>query len=985
MISLRSVNASFMCVMFTLSTPVSIQWTTAEISGKNRCGLYLFDPHWRLSRPATTLPPPTPPPLTQALMIGSYIDYITYKGSVCDIRFPRNNTYRYANACSCPTLSYNLAKLVTYPAAIKSACRTSPVRRQDGQLIASFHIMCGYLAFYGEEKTFTSLYQPWNVKVPSRLMLNVTIWHFRSVSIANFFPNCMHVWSIYLIDHYGPRWKPERRLLHLCGTVLPRTIFTLGERVSIRHGGKGSHDPTSLLEFFLAYQPVEKSHVKRQLFDPSRSSQEGHLLALEHDEHTQMTSLNIDNVQAMFQIGDYDHQMWWSVRSILNFPEITELNLSCPAINHLRKSYVSIYDAPLHPLHVDPGGHWKSYHLDTLYCGVVSRDISYKSTLGDLTIYLAKRRDDVIAFSADVSHRNCTYAGRYCEMSTLSISQESEAEFALSSGNKTIQKRILISIDSRVSGFISLSDIAVQFEGFTDFPCIYGGVFLFEGESMSLVTSLCTSWVSQLWDGAISYEHGSRRLHFGQTSVLVVIKSYSAKSSGYIRGVASVSPCMGVVHTNVRRHQIYSMPNKGYIEFTPLDYPGHNLVVAHRSGCFVAQYLGGDNYKIKYSYHVRSLLTFHITTDFKRISPHHAIGSSVKRLFRLFDRETVVYSEGFRHCRLSSDEFRILYAYDDVNQTVWLRKTPPRDGYTLEYICPSFVLSVAVVISDGKANSRQCQLPIEIESHYLKSKLDTTSFIHFPVPALPCGSVQIRGKRETFFLDDKFMQEHHVLSFIRPYTDTPCCILKLRVLAANEFYQSIKQYFLDRHWPKPHSSWSFLWLRSGWNGLRNVHAFKFDKSSSVINLLGREWRTNSLFGEVGFSFFISKMISSFSHQKSLMNISFNFTLLDSNQYGFSQAELNDPADDRNNYFCSKNIGSCYLFLPQRMASWESAKEICILQGMDLLTSPSDFEWKFIADIFARQLSNRPRYTFTEEEPVVVAFLNLHYVTVKYII
>ncbi len=64
-----------------------------------------------------------------------------------------------------------------------------------------------------------------------------------------------------------------------------------------------------------------------------------------------------------------------------------------------------------------------------------------------------------------------------------------------------------------------------------------------------------------------------------------------------------------------------------------------------------------------------------------------------------------------------------------------------------------------------------------------------------------------------------------------------------------------------------------------------------------------------------------------------------------------------------------------------MASWETAKKMCTSKGMELLTSSSDFEWHFIADVFAREIS-RPRNAKNDEEPVVVAFLNLYDVAVS---
>ncbi len=874
MSTLQTRNTYFLLVTFTLCAHVSSEWRIiGPISPKGICGKYVYDKtHRPKSRPTTTLPPPEPPPLTQAVMIGRYIDYITYKGSVCEIRIDSKNTHYYAYTCSCATLAYNLAKLTTYPGAIMNACHVSHLRREKRHYIVSSHVMCGNLAFYGEEDTFISQYDQWNIKIHSQLIVNITIWHFRSVSFGNAFLNCEYVGRLNLMQTHTMQWRPVyTKLLHMCGVMLPQVIFSSGNRILIRYEGKGSYDPSSPFEYFLSYQPVVGSYIKL------KSTQQKRFLSLGDDQDPHTVPLNLDNAVTGESIG----KKWWSVRSVLSFPEITEINLSCQAMEDLRKAsvYVVIYDAPFHPLHLDPEGYWSSYHLDTLRCGSTGNDRIYQSTLGDMTIYLVKGRED-IAFGANVSYRNDLCVGRYCKISTANISKESVTHFVLSSGNETSQKRIRMSIDTGAFGYISLSDISVAFEGFTDFPCVYGGIFIFEGQHMSLVASLCTSWISQLWDDAIVYEDGSRRLHFGQNPVLLVLKSYRAKSRGYIRGVASVSPCMGVIFTHVRENEIYKMPNSGDVIKVIKGGPSYyRLTVSkHSSDCWVLQVFGTDDYKIGYAGNLYNVLFSIWQSLFKKRLPYLTIGISGKRTFRLFSRELMVHNElqGIRRCPVRSGEFRISFPYDDVKQTLWLRTTPPLADYRLSYRC-QFHFSVAVILSYWDVNLRQCQPPIEMKYYLLDAH--SPRFVHPPVPVAPCGSLRLKAIIQRYDYQ-KFRLKHHVTSFIKPYTDAFCCILRLRIFAENEFYQSIAQFFLDRHWSKDHFSWSFLWMRSGWNGWRELHVSEFNRSSSVIDLLGREWRANGLFGEVGFSFFISEMMFSFSQEKSLMNITFNFTRLE---------------------------------------------------------------------------------------------------------
>ncbi len=54
-----------------------------------------------------------------------------------------------------------------------------------------------------------------------------------------------------------------------------------------------------------------------------------------------------------------------------------------------------------------------------------------------------------------------------------------------------------------------------------------------------------------------------------------------------------------------------------------------------------------------------------------------------------------------------------------------------------------------------------------------------------------------------------------------------------------------------------------------------------------------------------------------------------------------------------NYTCADAINSCYSFAFFSEMTWNSAVRYCFTINMSLLTTPGDFEWNFISNLFAQ--------------------------------
>ncbi len=898
-------------------------------------------------------------PDTQATMISMYLSYIVFKGSVCSANIKHYASGRKIYACPCDTIIDTLTGLPEYPRVLLQECGM-PSQEQN----SSKQVMCGIISFNTGIATHQAMETV--LTFPLNLVLNFTLYQLNSLVVPNL-PGCMYVSKLILKD--TDLEQKEGLNIQLCGIIPPHNIFSKTNQVTIIWQTRGLHP--ELASFILSYQPIIQGYAEAYLpsteEDYNAAKYRNAAKRLLQEDKTRVVELNINKSACLFHGGKTNVQIWWTMQSIFNLPHFVINDFSCMGTDLKERTRLSIYDRLVscvlpYAVEID------SYQMETLHCSNKISQRILQSTMGDLTVQLTKKIHDIVQFNGTVTYAAMLCPGIYCEQSLYNISQDEEMQFLLSTANKTAQKRLLVSRDQHESGYIMLSNISLRFDGYTLLPCIYGGIFIFESNPLSLVAKICTSWTSQIWDGAVEHGDGSRRLHFSGSPVLLLVKSYSFQSGGYIRGVASLSPCAGLINLDLRIHGMYDVSGRGYVEkkWGQFFSPGLDIIttlrvfVRHNNGCLLLQNLAADDMGFpQYRYNMHMYLTSEIDT----VIVDHTFGLSVQPSIA----EVVLRSFYIPRiyipviCSFGSRDYNFEAVYS--SQPFWIRKRPSRATHFLflQGQCSLFGGIVAVMMSFADPIPPRCQSPLELALWY------TLRFdrMVYTLPLVPCG---------TFSLMRKIPYRRHIATFSmnRPYNSSFCCLLQIRVIADSVFYSSIKNLRLVSNFWLDGVSWIPFWKVPEHNRIHRSRAesgFQYTSTNRNLNLLGRTWKINCLFDECAVIVEVSRLFSTFSYEP-LMNMSFNFTFLESMHQWINNTK--QSRNITNHSFCSVATEKCYTFFQKTQASWEMGSAFCISKGMVLLNAPSDFEWHAFENLLITRTS-----ILNQDELISVGFLNLY--------
>ncbi len=895
--------------------------------------------------------------LTQITMVAQYIDYTVLHGSVCSI-ITRSDTKIYA--CSCSSFINNLAVLLRYPKRILDTCRNPVDLLDKNKNFFSKEMICGSVLFTKEPNTKVTL----EIKVPSRLALNITLWQIRSVAVSNL-RDCQYVSSLILQDR--DFYQEDYLNTNLCGTYPSHSIFSKTNRVSATWQTRILRQESPLL--ILSYQSIAQGYV--QAYIPSEPEQEynakRYRVELQEDQALEAFVIKVRNAICIFRRDrNLDRTIWWAIQSILSLPEIFITDFSCN-IGNTQGTHISLYDGLFLPegaqLNMD------NYLMEKVKCSDDFVRISFRSTMGDLTVRLDNKIGERITFNGTVTYAKMLCPGRYCNISTSNISQGREIKFLLSSDNETVHKRFLISSDINAYGFILLSNITLFYEGYTLLPCIYGGIYVYELDPLSLVTKICTSWTSHILDGGVKHKDGSKGLYFGRSAVLILVRAIRFLSRGYIRGVASLTPCAGVINMDFRKTNIYTVPGRGYIKKgTMVSYLGRNvdmyytrIEVHHNNGCLMVQFVSRDDLKLSKPTEVVIVLVGQSWHIGKAIH-EQTIGFSVS-----YSSGIIILRNLNKHnlCEFFSGEPKT--ETTDFSQPFW--ETKRSHIYYASWLisgsdCYLFGIKIAWVMSYERAGDYGCQIPSHLPQWFTFE--DGSYAVN---SQKSCGMLSLTGNM-------KGLDYNKVFSIYigKPY-ENRCCLLRINVLADVDFYDDIETLYMDIYWPQFSFTWQPFWKfqeNKNADPIKTIFDLQSSPTNRRLNLLGRVWTLNCLHYKSGLSLELGDKSSSLTdfRLEPLMNISFHFTVfVDIHDWVGS----NTPRDKTdNNTFCSENIGKCYFFFVKNHMSWNMDNDLCVSNGMALLNTPSDLEWNFIETLLIKDTS-----IFNRKELYLLGFLHLY--------
>ncbi len=592
-------------------------------------------------------------------------------------------------------------------------------------------------------------------------------------------------------------------------------------------------------------------------------------------------------------------------------------------------------------------------------CSDVASPIEFISTTGDLTIAIFGPHHSQVVCNITLFHSPLPCPGRFCNLSMRTVPKNESITFAMSSKIRSPQQQqLILAVKEDKPGYIFLTNFTVGVVDFTHYPCMFGGIFIYEftnistvdTKSVSLLAKICSPWMAQIWNRGVEYSTNMFGLHFNVRPLLVVIKTYDYHSSSHIEGRASLSDCAGVVNFLFNpTPREYDIPNRGLLTI-PQEIDIYRIArVRHTQGCLIIQNLfWGDDYnKADRGWG----MTMNFTSVIKTQLPEHTIGSSSNEAFLHFKKH---FHELF--CNLHAYPVGItLYNLDTIR--------PPRSGYQLyfNHVCLFRGERPFVIMTyPGDEISTECLTSESTEKLLL---VDDEESIYY-VPIAICALLNVKG--------NMYLQDYHryvILIFSKPHTITICCMFQMNINVKLASLIDIVQFKMQENYERK------MWVETWWKILSHKHvdiALETVPYRSV-RLFGEGYKMSSLFGDVISVVEFTRPVSSFRAMTNILNISFSYTFWQQNVDIVVKSESSPEV----NRYCIDGGRECYTLFNRNQTSWEDAKMACERRGLVLLSTPSDFEWKRIEALFAhRKLS-------LGQGAVALTFLNLRFRKVSF--
>ncbi len=720
-----------------------------------------------------------------------------------------------------------------------------------------------------------------------------------------------------------------------------------------------------------------------------------------------------------FFTGGVISRVWSITGSIYYVPQLILVNFSCTAdnSNSIKRPTLEIFDHPLtqydpiwliHPYIIGP----------PITCNTTVASLLYNSSIGDLTIQLTTTVTDDTHIFGRIRYSALSCPSTYCAKTAKNVSVSKRSAFSLTSHSGKKQQRLLIEMSNQESGFIAISNFSVSIHGSTHVPCYYGGLFIYELEPLTLVAKICTPWVAKAWHNAVKRVNGTQGLSFNTRPMLFVIKSYGQKFSVHMDGYATMSQCSGVVNAAFRdMHSAMKVSQNGEIKWLPQN----RLLVKHTRGCFqLSHVLTDDNYLARDQ---TTQLTMFAVGDSSSNLANHTVEASLtgdieeslntKIVRPTYHKPTEVYyveemANGELPCGIGPvgiglSDFKRFY----FNTSFFISLLPGRRSYSVLFLaqCLMYGINPVVTMKYMPRVVHLCPGPAEMKRQIrmFSENLDG-NMVTFP--SLICGNFQA-----LYTTPKQYIKTH--IFFNKPSFKPFCCVLDLDVYlpilqlplldslvieehdweeAGSMLSSSIfgirgqssrtdiiasllafETFHMDRIWTYIRSRilrTSIIWTFSSSsfsNILGNVSNL-FQNSSINVRVTGRAWSVNILHVEC------AHIVTEFSSNDTFypgMNISFRFKEWHSvaippvTKRGTRNRFWNlvqTSSWNRNHSYCYTEYGICYDFYETDISSWFEGEQFCRFEGKVLLSTPTDYEWKIIAALFAR-------------EPVIVNLIN----------
>ncbi len=886
-------------------------------------------------------------PPAQSETVEQLTNFVILQGVFCD-----ELSSGVIRSCPCFPMSNVVAMLYRQTFSVLLSCG-EPQTCARSSFKRSTILPCGTLSFF---KTGKVRMPDHYVSVFPFHIVNITLWRLESRRVPHHKDPCDGVQNLILRDDADVSHSKNALNLQVCGTAWRENFLSSTSRIQIIWESIPPYPEIS--GFCLTYQPVAAGYANME--DNTDIKEQGANSMVVRDNGNLLVAAVFPSFFIKFSRGLSSTYILSYTQGVLEVPNFRIQHFSCFVENAETKMdsggpSMAVYDWPIFPFGSGLNMEW-SLKSKTSCSDRASAD-EFNSTTGDLSIIIFVPQYSHVIFNVTHSQNPLPCPEQFCNLSVHTVPNNGSIKFALSSKTRSphVQQRMVLSVKKGSTGYIFLSNFTVGFEGFTHYPCLFGGIFIYEftnestevpvdTKSVSLLAKICSPWMAEIWNRGIEYSRAILGLHFNVRPLLFVIKTYDHLSSSYLEGRALLSNCAGVVNFLFNpTPREYNIPNRGFL-IMPQDVEYNRLPrVRHQQGCLIIQNLLRD---AEYNEAVNTwALTMNVTSIIKTQLPEHTIGSSSNKYFAPF----IKYFYGSRwRCSL--------HAYPVGVDLGTFR--PPRIGYEVSFSYECLIRGdrpFVIMAYNGDEISTECLSSERTERLLLA---DEEQSIYY-VPITTCATLHIKG---SMYLDASSSEV--LLIFNKPNTMSICCMLHVNINVKLGYLNNIIQFKMRENYEEDiGEGWWKVWK------LKQILAEEtFPEGVLDVQLLGEGWKMSSLFGDVFLIVEFARPVSTFGPTTNILNILFRYAFWKGYMVTMGKTELSPDV----NHYCTEGGRDCYVLLNRDKMSWQSAKLTCEKLGLALLSAPSDFEWKrFEALIVHHKILHG-------SEAVALAFLNLRY-------
>ncbi len=891
-------------------------------------------------------------PLTQSIVISRYISVLLYHPLTREKHGKQSSFTSLSTVMNDLVLLWNASYTVMRTCGWKNACICDKSNCTRSHNV----IPCGNIFHISWEAV--SVYQ---VEVPFGLHVNITLLYMT----GHMFTQECHVTQRLTLAELSTEGR-EIVVYTICGKTPVQNFFMATNRVRVRLVSKISYETAA--SFCLIYQATAIKHA--HLMDAAtinNMSSDGICRSCSNKcLRPNYLDLGGPILNGTFVYGHTWIYTWAFADEILKTPTVEIQKFDCGSIfGGLSNSRLRIIDGPfsVYDQHFSSG--LFTFLLDQ-GCGHSLLRKSFTGSIGDLVLQAIWDSQHTFELKFDYNLVDIRCPAELCTLQKYRLSNHVPMLISAASDNQTSQTRLLITLDNSQNKFIELQDAVFHYDGLGHLQCAIGGIYIYELDSVSLITRICSPWTSAIWSRT-SKKWNSNSVHFGKGPVLILIRSYRNAGSGYVSGAVQLSDCKGIVNSLLRPNAEHSMRKpqgvltyKTYITMASfslrkqctviresrvdgrgswasqekvgmlieVEREGMELSVVDIRGCFnLPQYV--NVYREVYNY------------EFSKQLP-----CTMARLYK--GKEMVVSAPIYiKEYVKNRSCFRLEQAFTEEH---W--------GLDFDISCFLMGLKLTVDVRAINATGLNCSSSNFLQQSLLNFREEVVAF----TSSLPCGSMEFYGKLSNY-----------EFQFNKPIGLLNCCYLKVTARASQRFLDmGVKEISYSE-------GYNLIDLQHSENSMPSVlnidlksYHWKFGQTSysakrsrfpnesfiyrsghtSNDKVMQRQYTVDTSIWTPSFS--INPRRSNVSGQGEYLKISFRHFSIGrpKSQWQFSKQHRlrwKQP-------FCIDLIRSCYKVYKLASSSWRSANELCAREGLHLISINNEIEWQLVQYWFSKELT-----------------------------